>query len=79
MSSTKIKTTINAACLRRGVTTAYQLAKVTGLSQSASDRAFNDKLSKLDLVSLSSIVAGLSTQPERKPKPCKLAELIKIE
>jgi DNA-binding Xre family transcriptional regulator len=73
-----IKTSINAACKRRGILTAYQLAKVTGLYPAGATRLFSDELSKIDLATLDRLVKVLSTQPVKKPKACKISELFVV-
>jgi hypothetical protein len=73
-----IKTSINAACLRRGILTAYQLGKLTGLYPAGATRLFNDDLTKIDLATLDRLIKVLSTQPPKKPKACKISELFVV-
>jgi hypothetical protein len=73
-----IKTTIQEACKRRGILTAYQLGKLTGLYPAGATRLFNDELSKIDLATLDRLVKVLSTQPVKKPKACKISELFVV-
>jgi hypothetical protein len=74
-----IKTTIQAACRKRGITTAYQLQQITGLYPAGAARLFNDQLAKVDLANLSRLITVLSALPEKKPKPVKISELFSIE
>jgi hypothetical protein len=73
-----IKTSINAACKRRGIMTAYQLGKLTGLYPAGAARLFNDDLTKIDLDTLDRLIRVLSTQPVKKPKVCKISELFVV-
>ena len=73
-----IKTTIQDACKRRGILTAYQLGKLTGLYPAGATRLFNDDLTKVDLATLDRLIRVLSTHPVKKPKPCKISELFVV-
>jgi hypothetical protein len=73
-----IKTTIQDACKRRGILTAYQLGKLTGLYPAGAARLFSDELTKIDLATLDRLIKVLSTQPPKKPKPCKISELFVV-
>ena len=74
----KIKTTIQAACKRRGITTAYQLQKETGIYPAGAARLFNDRLSKVDLDNLSKLCERLSQLPANKPRQILVSELFAI-
>jgi len=71
----KIKTTIQSACRKRGINSAYQLQKVAGLYPSAAARLFKDDLAKVDLDSLSRLCEKLSKLPEKRPKKIQVSEL----
>ena len=74
-----IKTTIQEACKRRGILTAYQLGKLAaGLYPAGATRLFNDDLTKIDLGTLDRLIKVLSTQPPKKPRPCKISELFVV-
>ena len=74
----KIRTTIQAACKRRGITTAYQLQKETGIYPAGAARLFNDRLSKVDLDNLSRLCERLSQLPANKPRKILVSELFAI-
>lgn len=74
----KIRTTIQVACKKRGITTAYQLQKETGIYPAAAARLFNDRLSKVDLDNLSKLCERLSQLPANKPRKILVSELFTI-
>ena len=58
-----VRTRINELCASRGITTAYQLQKLTGLHPTPANNLFNDKVSRLHLDTLDLLCKAFNVAP----------------
>lgn len=76
---TTIRLTVKEAATARGIATAYQLQKAMGCMPATAARLFKGDVIKVEFTTLAKLIDLLSKYPEKKPKKCTLADLLKVE
>ena len=76
---TTIRLTVDQAAKARGITTAYQLQKAMGCMPATAARLFKGDVIKVEFATLGKLIDVLSRHPEKRPKKCTLADLLKVE